>query len=107
MEIALDGGPADAGAAAGEATPVDVDELSRLVAEALEHGQVAGEVLRAALEEADAGREQAVELYAHLEEHGVEIIEVEEAGENEPAESAPVARELDLTVEPSLDSLRL
>ena len=107
MEIALDGGPADAGATAGGSPPVELDELSRLVADALEHGQIAGEVLRAALEEADAGREQAVELYAHLEEHGVEITGVEEAAEDEPVEIAPAARELDLTVEPSLDSLRL
>ena len=107
MEITLDGGAADAGATAGEPTPADVDELSRLVAEALEHGQIAGVMLRAALDEADAGREQAAELYAHLEEHGVEITGAEDAGEDDRVESAPAPRELDLTVEPSLDSLRL
>jgi len=109
VDIALDVGPADAGARAGEAAPPEVDELTRLLADALEHGQVAAAALRAALEEADASREQAAELHAHLEEHGVEIVGADDDAEGEPVDAVavPVVRELDLTVEPSLDSLRL
>ena len=69
----------------------------------------------AVIEEAELTREQAPELYSYLDEHGIELVGGEEtsAGESEPAEPGPrepvetAKRELDLTVEPSLDSLRL
>jgi len=55
---------------------------------------------------AEASREQIAELHAYLDEHGIELVSREETTEPESPVVALKA-ELDLTVEPSLDSLRL
>ncbi len=115
---------------------LEVDEIQTLVTEAQERGFVSVDAIAAAVEESDATREQIQELYAFLEEHAIELVSSEEARReidaaprseaadddraSEPAEgpeeSAQSVRskldalrkaELDLTVEPSLDSLRL
>jgi RNA polymerase primary sigma factor len=84
----------------------DSEELRALIAEGHERGFVTVEGLASALEESDATKEQVSELYAHLEEHG---IEVQHETETPPPGTAPPPPkvELDLTVKPSLDSLRL
>ncbi|MGD0197738.1 MAG: sigma-70 family RNA polymerase sigma factor [Solirubrobacteraceae bacterium] len=100
--------------AAAEAV-AESDELAALLAEAQEHGFVSIETLAGALEELEASKEQAHELYAFLEEQGVELIsdaasgavELAAATPDEGAGASEQAVELDLTVEPSLDSLRL
>ncbi len=115
---------------------LEVDEIQTLVTEAQERGFVSVEAIAAAVEETDATREQIQELHAFLDEHAIELVSSEEASTEidasapseaadddraaepaaEPEESAQSVRskiealrkaELDLTVEPSLDSLRL
>jgi RNA polymerase primary sigma factor len=110
VESALEGElQRDASVTLGESALVESEELATLIAEGQERGVLSNEAIVAALDEADATREQAAELYAFLEEQGIEVLGREEAAESEPAvPAAAVAKaELDLTVEPSLDSLRL
>ena len=108
----MTGGRADARATRASRLPAELEELSRLVAEAPEHGQLADEVLAPRSRRPTLTREQAAELYAYLEEHGIELIGGGGAARGrarvEPASRRRAAQaELDLTVEPSLDSLRL
>jgi RNA polymerase primary sigma factor len=104
-----------------EAPIVELDEVRPLVAEGQERGFLTFEQIASCLEEIDATKEQVQELHAYLEEHGIDVVEADgrlarsEAGSVErdsvDARSAqpdqPKKVEVDLTVEPSLDSLRL
>ena len=114
MDTAVGGEPhADSTVTLADSLLTDSDELARLVAEGHERGVLTYESVAAALEESELGREQIGVLCAYLEEHGIELVSAEETSELEPAEAADVVppaaepRELDLTVEPSLDPLRL
>jgi RNA polymerase primary sigma factor len=110
LDTALHGEPpVEATAVLGEATIAEHEELGRLLADGQERGVLGHEALAAALEESDLTREQVAGVFAYLEEQGIELTEAGESPEVEPAEPAGpvVQRELDLTVEPSLDSLRL
>jgi RNA polymerase primary sigma factor len=108
----------------GDETPIaEVDELRPLIAEGHERGYLTFSRIAACLEEIDLGKEQIDELHAYLEEQGIAIVDEEEralsaraAGERSLASGDGVAAlggdptvvsEVDLTVEPSLDSLRL
>jgi RNA polymerase primary sigma factor len=88
---------------------LESEELRALAAEGRERGYLTFEEIAACLEEVEVTKEQVRALHGHLVEAGVEIV----AGEGRqpaPAEPAvPQAKrpEIDLTVEPSLDSLRL
>src|SRR5947207_2505867 len=92
----------------------DVEELRALVADGRERGYLTHEEIAGALEEQDPSREQVTELHQYLTENGVDVV-TEASRPVEPAPSAvvrdalavPKKVELDLTVEPSLDSLRL
>jgi RNA polymerase primary sigma factor len=97
-----------------EAPFLEVEEVRRLVAEGKERGYLTFEEITATFEEVELSKEQIVELHAHLQENGVEIVAsddrppglIEIAGDGaEPA--TPRKPQIDLTVEPSLDSLRL
>ena len=97
-----------------EAPFLEIEEVRGLVAEGKERGFLTWEEITATLEEVDITKEQVVELHAHLQETGVDIVAaddrppglIEIAGDGaEP--SAPRKPQIDLTVEPSLDSLRL
>ena len=90
----------------------DSDELRSLIADGRERGYLTFEQIAATLEEVEVTKEQVHGLHAYLIEHGVDVIaedgltaykEAKEAGQ--PGQSKKP--ELDLTVEPSLDSLRL
>jgi RNA polymerase primary sigma factor len=110
LDTALHGEPqVEVTAALGEVTIAEHDELARLLAEGHEHGVLDHDTVAAALEESELTRDQVAGVHAYLEEQGIEIVEAEEAPGAEPVpERGPAApRELDLTVEPSLDSLRL
>jgi RNA polymerase primary sigma factor len=110
LDTALHGEPhAELAAALGESTIAEHEELGRLLVEGHEHGVLDHHSVAASLEEFELTREQVAGVYAYLEEQGIELVEAEEAPEAEPAPAlGPAApRELDLTVEPSLDSLRL
>ena len=96
----------------------DIEELRALVSEGQERGFLTFEEIAACLEEVEVTKEQVQELHAHLVENGVEVV----AQDGRPAVSengrveatlaqkepdAPKKVEVDLTIEPSLDSLRL
>jgi RNA polymerase primary sigma factor len=89
------------------------EELRGLIALGRERGYLTFEQIAASLEEAEVTKEQISGLHAHLVEQGVEVIAEEgvEAFKEQRAEQSNGAGkkddELDLTVEPSLDSLRL
>ena len=102
-----------------EARVLDIEELRGLAAEGRERGYLTFEEIAACLEEVEVTKEQVVDFRAHLLDAGVEIVaEGERPGGGlvavphgdgaQPAHSSSQRKpEIDLTVEPSLDSLRL
>jgi len=96
-----------------DAQPEGPQELQALFALGRERGYLTFEQIAATLEEVEVTKEQVAGLHAHLVEHGVEVIaedgvsayKEQRAGATNG--SGPKKPELDLTVEPSLDSLRL
>jgi len=97
---------------------LEVEELRRLVAEGRERGYLTFEEIGACLEDVEVTKEQVGDLHAHLVEHGVDVIARDGKPAAAPPEPAPRSEEgpasaelktpdIDLTVEPSLDSLRL
>jgi RNA polymerase primary sigma factor len=100
-----------------EAPFSDVEELRRLIVEGRERGYLSFEEIAACLEEVEVTKEQVGELHSHLLDHGVDIVSQDgrpafsELARLEASTQKDVALprkvELDLTVEPSLDSLRL
>jgi RNA polymerase primary sigma factor len=104
-----------------DAPIAELDELRPLIAEAQERGYLTFEQIERCLEEVEVTKEQVQELHAYLDEHGIDIVGADgrpassEAGSVEAnarnAATSEVERpkkvEVDLTVEPSLDSLRL
>jgi RNA polymerase primary sigma factor len=97
----------------GEESPVvEVEELRGLVALGRERGYLTFEQIAATLEEVEITKEQVSGLHAHLVEHGVDVIAEDgvsayKAQRESEANDQAKKEELDLTVEPSLDSLRL
>ena len=100
--------------AESEAPFLEVEEVRGLVAEGKERGFLTLEEITATFEEVEITKEQIVELHSHLQENGVDIVAsddrppglIEINGDGaEPA--TPRKPQIDLTVEPSLDSLRL
>jgi RNA polymerase primary sigma factor len=86
------------------------DELRGLIAQGRDRGYLTFEQIASTLEEVEITKEQVSALPAHLVEHGVEVIAEEGAtafAEQRAAGERAKKPELDLTVEPSLDSLRL
>jgi RNA polymerase primary sigma factor len=89
----------------------DVEELHKLVQDGTEKGFLTYDEIVAGLEEVDLSKEQIEDFYTYLIDHSIELME----GENHkhpPHEQPALAEEekgpkLDLSVEPSLDSLRL
>jgi RNA polymerase primary sigma factor len=90
----------------------EAEELRGLIAQGRERGYLTFEQIAATLEEVEVTKEQVSSLHTHLIEHGVDVIAEDgvSAYKEQKAESGGVqakAPELDLTIEPSLDSLRL
>jgi len=91
----------------------DVEELHKLVAEGREKGFLSYDEIASGLDDVELTKEQVEDFYTYLVEHGVDLVEGEQhkAPPHEPPppedEKAVAAPKLDLTVEPSLDSLRL
>jgi RNA polymerase primary sigma factor len=91
----------------------DVEELHKLVAEGKEKGFLSYDEIVNGLEDVELTKEQVEDFYTYLVEHGVDLVEGEQhkapPHEPPPPEDEKVAAvpKLDLTVEPSLDSLRL
>ncbi|MDQ6744784.1 MAG: sigma-70 family RNA polymerase sigma factor [Actinomycetota bacterium] len=100
-----------------EAPIVELDELRPLISEGMERGTLTFAQIEACLEEVEVTKEQVQELHAYLDEHGIAVVGDDGRLANSDAGSVedtagPVAErrkkvEVDLTVEPSLDSLRL
>src|ERR671927_95843 len=89
----------------------DIEELQKLVTEGTEKGFLSYDEIVSGLEEVELTKEQVEDFYTYLIDHGVELVEGVE--HKAPPHEAPALAEeekgpkLDLTVEPSLDSLRL
>jgi RNA polymerase primary sigma factor len=98
---------------ASETPLLDIEEVRGLVTEGRERGYLTFEEISTTFEEVELTKEQVTEFHAHLQENGVEIVASEDrpaglieiAGDG--AQPAPKKPQIDLTVEPSLDSLRL
>jgi RNA polymerase primary sigma factor len=96
-----------------EAGCLDTEELRRLVADGLEKGFLSYDEIAAALEDVELTREQSEDFYSYLVERSIELVEGER--HKHPPQERPAlgeddgkgAPKLDLSVEPSLDSLRL
>ena len=89
----------------------EVEELQKLVQEGLEKGVLNYDEIAAGLDDVELSKEQIEDFYTYLIDHNVELLEGEthkrpphEPPEPEEDKTLP---KLDLTVEPSLDSLRL
>ncbi|MCS7006054.1 MAG: RNA polymerase sigma factor RpoD [Thermoleophilia bacterium] len=89
----------------------DVDELHRLVEQGLEKGFLTYDEIVASLEEVELTKEQIEDFHAYLVDHAIELVEGAEHASlphgEPPPEDGKDAPKLDLSVEPSLDSLRL
>jgi RNA polymerase primary sigma factor len=96
----------------GELPLEDSDELRTLISQGRERGYLTFEQIAGTLEEVEVTKEQVQSLHAYLIEHGVDVIAEDGLSAykeaKEGAKSGQAKKpELDLTVEPSLDSLRL
>jgi RNA polymerase primary sigma factor len=103
---------------ADEAPITELDELRPLIAEGQERGFLTFGQIEACLEEVEVTKEQLQELHAYLEEQGIDVVEADgkplkrdsgsdNAGAVQSQSEERKKLEIDLTVEPSLDSLRL
>jgi len=96
-----------------EAGPPVGEELRRLVADGLEKGFLTYDEIAAALEGVALTREQSEDFYAYLAERSIDLVEGEQREQPPHEQPALVeddgegAPKLDLSVEPSLDSLGL
>jgi RNA polymerase primary sigma factor len=96
-----------------EASPPGGEELRRLVSDGLEKGFLTYDEIAAALEGVALTREQSEDFYSHLAERSIDLVEGEQ--HEQPPQEQPAlveddgkgAPKLDLSVEPSLDSLGL
>jgi RNA polymerase primary sigma factor len=97
-----------------------MEDLRQLVAEGQEKGFLTFEQIASTLDEVEVTKEQVQELHHHLEDQGIDVVgsdgrpatseaqKVEAAAEaRSKSAETPKKPEIDLTVEPSLDSLRL
>ncbi len=104
-----------------DAPIVELEELRQLIATGQERGFLTFAEIESCLEEVEVTKEQLHELHAFLDDAGIDVVEAdgkiaksengtleratEEAADPQP--DRPKKVEVDLTVEPSLDSLRL
>ncbi len=92
----------------------EVEELQKLVAEGQEKGFLNYDEIASALDDVELSKEQVEDFYTYVAEHSIELVEGDQhktppRQDVQPEEEAkiPAVPKLDLTVEPSLDSLRL
>jgi len=104
-----------------EAPITELDELHPLIAAGHERGFLTFDEIASCLEEIDVTKEQIQELHAYLDDQGIDVVDADgrpakseasslESNAAQAAEPQPGQRkkvDVDLTVEPSLDSLRL
>jgi RNA polymerase primary sigma factor len=91
----------------------DIEELHKLVEQGQEKGFLTYDEIVTVLEDVELTKEQIEDFHAYLVDHSVELLEGEQHKSLPveqplpPEEEKAAAPKLDLTVEPSLDSLRL
>src|ERR1700750_1800174 len=93
----------------------EIEELAGLIALGRERGYLTYEQISSTLEEVEITKEQVSQLHANLVEHGVDVIaedgvsayKQQRGGGGDSSPGATEKEALDLTVDPSLDSLRL
>jgi len=91
----------------------EIEELRGLIAGGTERGYLTFEEIASTLEEVEVTKEQVSELHNHLVDQGIDVIAADgvtaykEAKGEANGNGSRKSQELDLTVEPSLDSLRL
>ena len=103
-----------------DAPLLEIEELRNLVSEGRERGYLTFEEIASCLEEVEVTKEQVRSLHAHLLETGVDVVSKDDraavashegtASRSSSSSAEPAAKkepDIDLTVEPSLDSLRL
>jgi RNA polymerase primary sigma factor len=106
-----------------EAPILELDEFKLLIAEGHERGFLTFDQIATCLEEIEVTKEQVQEFHAHLDESGIDVVgsdgriakseagtverQTADAAAPRPDQPATKKVEVDLTVEPSLDSLRL
>jgi RNA polymerase primary sigma factor len=103
-----------------DAPIAELDGLRPLIAEGQERGFLTFEQIAGCLEEVEVTKEQLQELHSYLEEQGIDVVGADgspiKPGSAVDSNNAPgngnqaeerKKLEIDLTVEPSLDSLRL
>jgi RNA polymerase primary sigma factor len=107
-----------------EISVTEMEELRPLIVEGQERGFLTIEQIAASLQEVEVTKEQVLDLHAYLVEQGIDILsadgkpvtvdarltaEVVDGGDRAAGKAADAGRKpaIDLTVEPSLDSLRL
>src|SRR3954453_1365289 len=88
----------------------DVEELQKLVLDGQEKGFLTYDEIAAGLDDVELTKEQIEDFYTYLIDHSIDLVEGEQH-KHPPHEPPPPEEEkvpkLDLSVEPSLDSLRL
>ena len=109
---------------ADETSIAELDELRPLIAEGQEKGLLTFEQIAGALEEVEVTKEQVQELHSYLDEQGIDVVGADGKAATSEAAKVEAAAEsrrqtaeaggdsakkpvVDLTIEPSLDSLRL
>jgi RNA polymerase primary sigma factor len=104
---------------ADDAPIAEIEELRNLIAEGQERGYLTFDEIATCLEEVEITKEQLAELHGYLTDQGIDVVgadgrpvvsevgKVEAAPINGANATASKKPEIDLTVEPSLDSLRL
>ncbi len=104
------------GLLADEAPIAEVEEFRGLIQEGQERGFLTFGQIEACLEEVEVTKEQLGELHSYLVDQGIDVmgpdgkpvaLDAKDDAPAQPAVAAPKKPEIDLTVEPSLDSLRL
>jgi RNA polymerase primary sigma factor len=91
----------------------EVEELHRLVEQGVEKGFLTYDEIVTGLDDVELSKEQVEDFYTYLIDHSIELVEGEQHKALPHEDPLPAAEDdkstpkLDLTVEPSLDSLRL
>jgi RNA polymerase primary sigma factor len=87
----------------------DIEELRTLVQEGHDKGYLTYDEVASTLEEVELSKEQLEYFYTYLLDHNIELLDADskQTAQGDAALHGEKAPELDLTVEPSLDSLRL
>jgi RNA polymerase primary sigma factor len=74
---------------AEDTPPFDAEELQTLIAEGHERGFLTVETIATGLEDVEVTKEQVQELYAYLDEQGIDVVGVDTGAEEDPEGAEP------------------